>query len=142
MAFAAASAASLTERPAWRALEAHYHEIKDLQLRDLFAGLPQLSIRRLFGGFGLYSQGWVFAIIGLDQIWIKADTQTVPLFEQAGSRPFSYAGKNRTVALPYWSLPDQAIDDPDEALKWARLGLAASMRAPKVPPKKRRTPKP
>ena len=107
-------------------------------LRDLFAGLPQLSIRRLFGGFGLYSQGWVFAIIGFDQIWIKADAQTVPLFEQAGSKRFSYVGKNTIVALPYWSLPDQAIDDPDEALKWARLGLAASMRAPI----KRRTPKP
>jgi DNA transformation protein and related proteins len=107
-------------------------------LRDLFAGLPQMSIRRLFGGFGLYSQGWVFAIIGFDQIWIKADAQTVLLFEQAGSKPFTYMGDNKIVALPYWSLPDQAIDDPDEALKWARLGLAASMRAPK----KRRTPKP
>jgi TfoX/Sxy family transcriptional regulator of competence genes len=53
--------------------------------RDLFAGLPQLSIHHLFGCFGLYSQGWVFAIIGFDQIWIKADAKIVPLFEQAGS---------------------------------------------------------
>ena len=104
-------------------------------LRDLFAGIPQLSIRRLFGGVGLYSNGSVFALGAFDQIWIKADAETAPLFEQAGSRPFTYQGKNRAVKLPYWSLPDEALDDPDQALKWARMGLAASMRAQNSAPK-------
>ena len=108
-------------------------------LRDLFAGMPRLSIRRLFGGIGLYSDGMVFALGGADQIWIKADAQTQPLFEEAGSRPFRYQGKNRTVQLPYWSLPDKALDDPDEALKWARLGLAASLRAPRQASKAKRS---
>jgi len=107
-------------------------------LRDLFSGLPQLSIRRLFGGFGLYSEGLVFAIDGRDRVWIKADAETIPLFEKAGCLPFTYEGRNRVVRLPYWSLPDEALDDPDEALKWARLGIAASRRAPKTQPKKRR----
>ena len=73
-----------------------------------------------------------------DEIWIKADAETKALFEQAGSHPFSYQGRNRTVQLPYWSLPDEALDDPDQALKWARLGIAASLRAPKSAPKKRK----
>ncbi len=107
-------------------------------LRDLFAGLPRLSIRRLFGGVGLYSDGLVFALGAFDEIWIKADTETIALFEQAGSRPFVYQGGNRKVQLPYWSLPDEALDDPDQALKWAKLGIAASLRAPKSAPKKRR----
>lgn len=108
-------------------------------LRDLFAGMPRLSIRRLFGGVGFYSDGLVFALGAFDQIWIKADGQTQSLFVEAGSRPFRYQGKNREVQLPYWSLPDAALDDPDEALKWARLGLAASLRAPKAAPKPRQT---
>jgi DNA transformation protein len=107
-------------------------------LRDLFAGLPRLSIRRLFGGVGIYSDGLVFALGAFKEIWIKADAETAPLFEQAGSRPFIYQGRNRTVQLPYWSLPDEALDDPDQALKWAKLGIAASLRAPKSAPKKRK----
>ena len=108
-------------------------------LRDLFAGMPGLSIRRLFGGVGLYSDGVVFALGAFDEIWIKADAESQPLFEQAGSRPFRYRGKNRDVQLPYWSLPDQALDDPDEALKWARLGLMVSLRAPKQASKAKRS---
>ncbi|MDQ0393797.1 TfoX/Sxy family protein [Labrys monachus] len=107
-------------------------------LRDLFAGLPQLSIRRLFGGVGLYSEGRVFALGAFEQIWIKADAQTIPLFQQAGSAPFTYQGRTRTVTLPYWSLPDEALDDPEQALKWARLGLAASRRAFEAGPRQRR----
>ena len=105
-------------------------------LRDLFAGLPKLSVRRLFGGVGVYSDGFVFALGAFDEIWIKADDETQPLFEEAGSRRFTYRGKTRQVQLPYWSLPDAALDDPDEALKWARLGLAASGRASKAAKKK------
>jgi DNA transformation protein and related proteins len=105
-------------------------------LRDLFAGLPQLSVRRLFGGVGLYSDGIVFGLGAFDEIWIKADAETAALFENAGSRRFSYQNKDRTVQLPYWSLPDAALDDPDKALEWAKLGIAASLRAPKSAAKK------
>ncbi|CAM5767433.1 competence protein TfoX [Labrys miyagiensis] len=108
-------------------------------LRDLFAGLPHLSIRRMFGGVGLYSEGIVFALGAFDEIWIKADAETMPLFEAAGSRRFTYQNQDRKIQLPYWSLPDSAIDDPEEALRWAKLGVAASLRAPKSAPKKRRS---
>jgi DNA transformation protein len=33
--------------------------------------------------------------------------------------------------MPYWSVPDIALDDPDEMAKWARLALEAAMRAGK-----------
>jgi len=108
-------------------------------LRDLFAGVSRVSIRRLFGGIGIYSEGRVFALGAFDEIWIKADDETQALFEKAGSRRFTYRGRTRPVQLPYWSLPDAALDDPDEALKWARLGLAASERASK--PAGRKTPR-
>jgi glucose-6-phosphate isomerase len=31
---------SLTERPAWKALKAHYNEVRDLHLRKLFTDDP------------------------------------------------------------------------------------------------------
>jgi TfoX/Sxy family transcriptional regulator of competence genes len=30
--------------------------------------------------------------------------------------------------MPYFTLPDQALDDDDELLHWARLGLDAGLR--------------
>ncbi len=45
---------SLTQRPAWKALEAHYQKIHDLHLRTLFAEDPQRGARFTAEAAGIY----------------------------------------------------------------------------------------
>src|SRR5215203_3972144 len=45
---------SLTQRPAWQALAAHYEQIGDVHLRTLFAADPQRGERLAFEAVGLY----------------------------------------------------------------------------------------
>jgi glucose-6-phosphate isomerase len=45
---------SLTHRPAWQALENHYHAIKDVHMRDLFEEDPQRGERLNAQAIGLY----------------------------------------------------------------------------------------
>ncbi len=44
----------LRERPAWKALERHYEDVRRLHLRDLFAGDPERGERLVAEGAGLY----------------------------------------------------------------------------------------
>src|SRR5579871_2803991 len=44
----------LTQRPAWKALEAHYQQIRDVHLRTLFAQDPQRGERFAAEAVGLY----------------------------------------------------------------------------------------
>src|SRR5712692_7750308 len=44
----------LTQRPAWKALEAHYQKIRDVHLRTLFAGDPQRGERFALEAAGIY----------------------------------------------------------------------------------------
>ena len=44
----------LREQPSWKALEAHFGEIRDTQLSDLFAADPDRGERLAAGGAGLY----------------------------------------------------------------------------------------
>ncbi|HQT94706.1 MAG: glucose-6-phosphate isomerase [Acidobacteria bacterium 37-71-11] len=44
----------LTQRPAWKALEAHYQKIRGLHLCDLFAGDPKRAERMTVEGVGIY----------------------------------------------------------------------------------------
>jgi glucose-6-phosphate isomerase len=44
----------LTERPAWKALEAHHRAVRDLHLRDLFAGDPRRGERFAAEAAGIY----------------------------------------------------------------------------------------
>lgn len=45
---------SLTEHPAWKALETHYHVIKDLHLRQLFADDPKRGEHLTAEAAGIY----------------------------------------------------------------------------------------
>ena len=102
--------------------------MEDDDLRDLFAVFGPISIRRMFGGKGLYADGLIFGLLAFGRIWIKADGETEERFRQAGSSPFIYEGKSRPVAMPYWNLPDEALDDPEQVAVWARLGREAAVR--------------
>jgi len=50
----AANIIPLTQRPAWKALQDHYHKIKDLHLRSLFAEDPPRAERLSVEGLGIY----------------------------------------------------------------------------------------
>lgn len=111
----------------------------DQSLREIFEGLGAISIRRMFGGKGIYHQGLIIALVVDDELLLKADAQTVSAFIDAGSTQWSYDSRKsgKPVAMPYWSIPDDAFDDPEIMTDWARLAFAASLRA-STPKAKRR----
>jgi glucose-6-phosphate isomerase len=45
---------SLTEHPAWKALQAHFQKVRTLHLRQLFADEPQRGERFTAEACGLY----------------------------------------------------------------------------------------
>ena len=45
-------------------------------VQELFAPLGGVSIRRMFGGAGIYSRGVMFGLIDDDTIYLKADNET------------------------------------------------------------------
>jgi DNA transformation protein and related proteins len=98
-------------------------------IRDLFASLGPVRIRRMFGGQGIYSGELMFALEIADELFLKVDDGTMPAFRTAGSRPFVYERDGRATEMSYWRLPDGALDDPDEAERWGRLALEAARRA-------------
>jgi DNA transformation protein len=102
-------------------------------IEEMFEGLGPVTIKRMFGGKGIYHQGLIIAIDLRDEIMLKADATSAPAFEQAGARQWAYEGKKgKPVLMPYWSVPDEALDDPDEMRKWVVLAFEAATRAQSV----------
>ena len=101
-------------------------------IEDMFATLGPVTIRRMFGGKGIYHRGRIVAIELRDEMMLKADGVSAPAFAAAGARRWSYEGKaGKAVAMPYWSIPDEAYDDPDAMAQWVRLAHEAALRAGK-----------
>lgn len=71
-------------------------------------------------------------------VWLKGDEALGDAFVDAGSRQFTYPTKDgRTMSMGYWTLPETALDDPDEAVAWARRSLDVAVK--KASGKKPRT---
>ncbi len=98
-------------------------------VRDLLRALGPVAARRMFGGWGLYLNGVMFALIEGDRLYLKADQETEARFADAGCAPFTYEARGKRVSLSYREAPDGSLEDPDELLPWARLALEAARRA-------------
>ncbi|MCP5072348.1 MAG: TfoX/Sxy family protein [Rhodobacteraceae bacterium] len=94
-------------------------------IHDLFSELEPLSTRKMMGGLCIYSDGQIFALIGPEEkLFIKATAGLAEKLAQVGSKRFDYQNKSgKTVSMPYWTLPDSALDDPSEACDWGRKSL-------------------
>ena len=97
---------------------------------ELFAAFGRVSVRRLFGGFGIYADGTMFALASRGAIYLKADDDTSAAFMREGQGPFTYGAKRgQRVVMSYWRVPDRLYDDPDELAEWARIALAVARRS-------------
>ena len=103
-------------------------------IHDLFQPFGAVSVRRMFGGAGLFADGVMFGLVSGGQIYFKADATTVTSFEREQCQPFEYATKNCKRTLTYWRLPDRLYDNADELAQWARQALAAARRGAAVKP--------
>jgi DNA transformation protein len=112
-------------------------------VEELLAGFGKVEIRRMFGGAAVYRGGVGFAILDDDTFFIKADTAFGAELKKQGCRPWSYSiKKDGTVRdIAYWSIPETALDDPDEASALARRSYQVAVKADAAKAKKPKTPK-
>jgi DNA transformation protein len=95
--------------------------------------------RRMFGGYGISTDGLTLAILADlgtgEKLWLKASEESRPVFEKAGCERFTYLVKGQSKSMNYYSAPEDAMDSPQAMAIWARLSLEAAIEARK--PKKR-----
>jgi DNA transformation protein len=103
---------------------------------ELFSVFGPVTVRRMFGGAGIYADGTMFGLIAGGTIYLKAGAGNVAMFEREGLPPFTYSRReNERAVMSYRRMPDRLYDDPDELAAWARAALAAAHQ-----PKPRRKP--
>jgi DNA transformation protein len=102
----------------------------------LLAPLGPVEARRMFGGYGLFLDGLMIALIAGGTLYLKADEDSREDFAAAGSTPFRYKKKDRWYSMSYWQAPAGSLDGAEVLLPWAERALAAARRAARS--KKRR----
>ncbi|HEX4183761.1 MAG TPA: TfoX/Sxy family protein [Caulobacteraceae bacterium] len=100
----------------------------DIDIQETFAGLGVVTIKRLFGGKGVYFQGLIVGIVMRGELLLKADAETAPAFEAAGAVQWTYDGRGeKVVRMPYWNVPAEAFDDQERMADWVKLAYRAAL---------------
>lgn len=91
---------------------------------DQLSSLDNISYKRMFGGYGIYYNGVICAMIAEDTLYIKVGPHNKSDYEQAGSEPFSYInGKGNRVQMSYWEVPLFVLEDPEILAIWVRKSV-------------------
>lgn len=94
---------------------------------DRLAPLGTVTYRFMFGGYGIYLDGLMIAIVVDDALLLRADEENRGEFEARGIGAFRPdPGKENT--MPYYSVPDDVFEDQDELLRWAERSREATVR--------------
>ncbi len=89
---------------------------------DQLSPLEGVSTRRMFGCVGIYLNGLMFALLdGENQLYFKATAANQGIFDAARCQRFTYLSKGKQVALNYYTLPSNTLEDRDELIALARL---------------------
>jgi DNA transformation protein and related proteins len=85
-------------------------------------------VRAMFGGVGLYSDGFFFGLIDDDTLYLKVDDSTRADFEAAGAKPFQPYGEG-SYSMRYYEVPADVLEDRTMVGQWVRKAVAVARRS-------------
>ena len=72
--------------------------------------------RAMFGGYGIFNEGLMFALISEDTLYFKVNESNRNIYEMAGSRPFPHG-------ISYWEVPTEVLEENAKLHEWAKISI-------------------
>jgi len=106
-------------------------------LQEIFQGLGSVTARKMFGGYGLYHDGIMFALVADEQLYLKVDHSIEHYFSNLELPPFTYEKGDKLVKMSYYLAPPEIFEDLDQATLWGRRSFDVAKRHYKPKKKKK-----
>ncbi|AEG00851.1 TfoX/Sxy family protein [Methylomonas methanica] len=103
-------------------------------LPELFELFGPVDVRGMFGGYGVFRDGLMFALAVDDSLYLKADAENAGYFEQMNLARFEYIRSGKVARLGYYQAPPEIMEDRELAAVWARRSYDAALRAQRKKP--------
>ena len=99
-------------------------------VREQFAPLGGITARPMMGGWCLYCDGVIFALIVAGELYLKTDPESVSRYEARGLRPFR-PFPDQPGVMRYYAAPPEIFEDPEAMREWAGGAVEAGRRSPR-----------
>ena len=103
---------------------------------DQLGRLGFVTVKKMFGGAGIYFDGLIFGLLADDVLYFKVDDSNRSDYERAGMEPFQ-PFEDKPMVMQYYEVPVDILENREQLADWARKALSAS-RNKHTKPKKQR----
>jgi len=80
---------------------------------DLFNYLSDVSARSMFGGFGIYRSGVMFALVAEGELYFKINEEQKQTYQEFGSVPFIYEKEGKSFEMSYWKIGEEIQENSE-----------------------------
>lgn len=98
-------------------------------LVDLLQTVGPVNAKKMFGGYGIFLEGLMFALVADSTLYLKADQETEEDFKDKGMEKFVYYKKGKQYSMSYYRAPEEVIEEEGEMYDWGHKAFAAALRA-------------
>ena len=113
-------------------------QFRDQVVSRLNAVAP-VTARGMFGGYGLYLEGVMFALIAYETLYFKVDNENREDYLAAETGPFIYNRNGKLTEMSYYQLPDAVFENVEALAEWVQKAHAAARRSKQKKTKKKKT---
>ena len=93
------------------------------EIQDALSDFGAIHTRKMFGGYGVYHQGIMFALVADGELYLKANEATAKQFQSCGLGPFTYVKNGKAMKMSYYQAPADFFEDKVSARQWALLAF-------------------
>jgi len=106
-------------------------------VRDQLLDLGGVSLRRMFGGFGIYAGSDFFGILHNGRLYFKTDAQSQARYRENGMQAFR--PNDKQTLKNYFEVPPDVLEDSEQLVTWAKQAIEAARNDAARKPAVRRT---
>ena len=81
------------------------------EVLELLSPIGGITSKSMFGGYGVFNEGKMFALVKGNDLFFKVDSSNLPDYEKAGSPQYK--------PMPYYKVPSEVFVDPSSLREWA-----------------------
>ncbi|CAH0533122.1 DNA transformation protein TfoX1 [Vibrio stylophorae] len=97
------------------------------QILSVLEELGEIKSRSMFGGYGLYHEGFMFALIATDKVYLRASMELEKNFLAMGLEQYVYMKNGKPVALRYYLVPEQYLQPASAFLALVKEAIELAM---------------
>ncbi len=101
-------------------------------LEEILANWHPITIKRMFGGEGVFREGIMFALITDDELYFKTDSKTKQVFEDMNCSQFLYEKKDKIVRMNFFKAPEECYDSAEKMEYYADMAWQTALTAQKT----------